>query len=288
MLIKVDKGEVKPVKWFHLVFLGVYMKKIAIGYCTLLIFLFAICSVAGAASNGILSGRWITKDMGPMTGAQVLLFNASNGPAPSSNKFLRIPDAGVAVDSEGKFSAEVPAGKYYLVMRKRINPDSAGPPDDGDPQYYARLKNGSPKTYLIKAGKTTDVGTITIAVPYSREKTVAIAGMTGIKGAVTDEQSQPVSGIRVFAYASPRMLGRPLFASDETGADGKYFLNVVGKGNYYLKARTHYGGGKPADGEFLGAYGKPGIPEAVDVETGKIREGIDFHIKRLIRKDSRQ
>lgn len=247
----------------------------------LIIVLTATICAASVGGEGSISGKWITKEQGPMTGAQVLLFNAASGPPPSSKKFLRIPDAGTAVDSEGKFSTKVPVGKYYLVMRKRVNPESAGPPENGDPQYYARLKNGQPKTFVVKSGKTTNVGTITTFEPFKREKTIAKEGMTGIEGTVTDDQGLPVVGIRVFAYSSPRVQGRPLYASDETGADGKYFLNVIQGGSYYLNVRTHYGGGKPADGEFMG---DEKAPDAVVVEKGKIKTGIDIKVTRLIRK----
>lgn len=254
-------------------------------FCVLMLsVLLATACYAAGSEKGVISGRWITKEMGPMTGAQVLLFNAASGPAPSSDKHLRIPDAGTAVDGEGKFSAEITAGKYYLVMRKRVNPESAGPPENGDPQYYARLKNGQPKTFVVKSGKTTNIGTITKFEPFKREKTIAKKGMTGIEGAVTDEQGLPVVGIRVFAYSSPRVQGRPLYASDETGADGKYFLNVIHGGSYYLNVRTHYGGGKPADGEFMGGFGDDKVPDAVVVEKGKIKKGIDIKVTRLSRK----
>lgn len=257
------------------------MKKFTVGFCVVVMLLYSASCIAGAALNGRITGRWITRAHGPMTGGQVLLFNAAAGPPPASNKFLRIPDAGVAIDGEGKFSAEVPAGRYYLVMRKRVDPTSAGPPQEGDPQFYARLKNGKPRAYTVKAGKTTDVGTITKAVPYRKEKQVEMDGLTGIEGTVTDDRGLPVAGVRVFAYGTPEVQGRPLYASDLTGADGKYFLNVTQKGTYYLKVRTHYGGGMPENGEFMGVYGELDSPVAVAVEDGKIRKGTDIQGTKL-------
>ncbi|HEY3307592.1 MAG TPA: carboxypeptidase-like regulatory domain-containing protein [Desulfuromonadaceae bacterium] len=257
------------------------MKKTSVVYCAIIVLFLAITNGAGAAPSGVLSGKWITKENGPMTGGQVLLFNVATGPAPASNKFLRIPDAGAAIDSEGKFSAGVPAGKYYLVMRKRLDPTSAGPPQEGDPQYYARLENGKPRAYTVKNGKTTDIGTVTVAEPFRREPLVTTNGLTGIEGTVTDDQGQPVAKVRAFAYSSPEMKGRPLYASAETGADGKYFLNVTKKGTYYLKVRTHYGGGKPEDGEFMGIYGKHGSPDTVTVESGKIRKEMDIQVTKM-------
>lgn len=246
-----------------------------------LLFCTAVFCFAAEGERGTLSGKWITKEMGPMTGAQVLLFNAASGPPPSSKKFLRIPDAGTAVDSEGKFSTEIPAGKYYLVMRKRANPASAGPPENGDPQYYARLKNGDPKTFTVKPGKKTNIGTITEATPFKREKTAARAGMTGIEGTVTDDQGKPLAGLRVFVYQSAGMLGMPRYASDQTGEDGRYFLSLTAGGTYFLKARTHYGGGRPDEGEYMGSYGKAGEPGSVVVEKGQIVKGIDIRTTRF-------
>ncbi len=249
----------------------------------LFFFCTAVCAF-GADSQGTLSGKWITKAHGPMTGGQVLLFNAAKGPAPASNRFLRLPDAGVQIDDTGKFLVELPPGKYYLVMRKRANQDGAGPPVEGDPQYYARLKNGDPKTFTVKVGKKTNIGTITEAVPFRREKAVVKNGMTGIEGTVMDEQGKPVAGVRVFVYESAGMLGMPRYASDQTGGDGRYFLNLTAGGTYFLKIRTHYGGGKPAEGEFMGSYGKSGEPDSVVVETGKIIKGVDIQATRFTSK----
>ncbi|RNC69402.1 MAG: carboxypeptidase regulatory-like domain-containing protein [Desulfuromonadales bacterium] len=230
--------------------------------------------------TGTITGRWITKKYGPMTGGQVLLFNTATGPPPASHKYLRLPDNGTAVDHDGKFSLEVPAGRYYLVMRKRTDPTSAGPPREGDPQFYARLKDGTPREYVVKAGKTTNIGTIKEATPYRREKAVLNDGAAGIEGTVTDEQGQPVAGIRVLAFESAEMKGMPRYASTETGPDGKYVLVVTGKGGgYYLKARTRYGGGKPEEGELIGSYGPSGEPVPVVVEKGKAGRGIDIQVK---------
>ena len=256
------------------------IKKSFICYLLLLIS-FTSISLAAEAKQGTLSGKWITKEHGPMTDGQVLLFNTAKGPAPASSKFLRLPDVGVQIDSAGAFSTDLPPGKYYLVMRKRSNPNSAGPPEEGDLQFYARLKNGNPKIFTIKAGKTTNIGTITVAAPFRKEKNVAKDGMSGIEGTITDEQGKPVAGARVFVYESEGMLGMPRYASDKTGENGKYSLGLSSHGTYFLKARTHYGGGKPADGELMGSLEKSGGSSALVVEKGKISRGVDITVKRF-------
>lgn len=250
-------------------------------FCLLLMLFSTLTCFAAEPKPGTITGKWITKAHGPMTGGQVLLFNTAKGPAPASSKFLRLPDAGVQIDEKGVFVAELPPGRYYLVMRKRANQDSAGPPEEGDPQYYARLKNGDPKTFTVKPGKKTNIGTITEATPFKREKTAARAGMTGIEGTVTDDQGKPLAGLRVFVYQSAGMLGMPRYASDQTGEDGRYFLSLTAGGTYFLKARTHYGGGRPDEGEYMGSYGKAGEPGSVVVEKGQIVKGIDIRTTRF-------
>ncbi|ABB30833.2 hypothetical protein Gmet_0590 [Geobacter metallireducens GS-15] len=259
------------------------MKNKMIGFF-LMVFFCSIQAVFAADDTGTITGKWITKEYGPMTDAQVLLFNVAKGPPPAGHKYLRTPDMGTPVDQEGGFRVQAPAGRYYLVMLKRVDPNSAGPPREGDPQYYARDKKGKPKEFVVKAGKTTNIGTITEAVPYRKGVAAVKDGTTGIEGTVTDKQGQPVAGIRVFAYEAAEMQGMPRYASNETGADGKYVLVLTGKGTYFLKARTHYGGGKPAEGEFLGAYGSG----PVVVDGGQLRQGIDIQVTRFSTQQRKQ
>lgn len=251
---------------------------------SMFLLLFAITICFAEDGKGKISGEWITKEHGPMTGGQVLLFNAENRSAPGkdSNSVLRPPDFGVKINENGKFSAEVPAGNYYLIMRKRVNPERAGQTEEGDPWYYARNKNGSPIIFTINPGKETSIGTITEMAPFKKEKLISREGLTGIEGTVSDEQGQPVAGVRVFAYDSPGMQGRPLFASDKTDEKGKYFINTDLKGTFYLKVRTHLGGGRPISGEFMGTYVKPGTQDSVVVEKGKIRKEIDIVVSKFV------
>lgn len=260
------------------------MKKSVIsGFVVMSLCLAVLCFAE--TGEGVFKGTWKTLAHGPMIGGQVFLFNAATGPPPSSSKYLRLPNAGTSVDNEGKFSIKVPAGEYYLVMRKRMNPGVVGPPQEGDLQYYARHKNGNAIAYKVTTGQSWDVGTVTLAEPFKKKIVVDMDGLTGITGTVADEQGQPVTGVRVFAYDSPKMQGKPLYASAETGADGKYFLNVLKRGAYYLKSRTHYGGGKPVDGEFMGSYGKPGTPGTVEVEADKVMKGIDIQVTKFVDKN---
>lgn len=253
-------------------------------FCLFLFLATATVCSAEVAEKGILSGKWITKNNSPMTGAQVLLFNTAFGPPPASEKYLRVPDATSSIDNDGKFSVQVLAGSYYLVMRKRAEEGTVGPPIDGDLQYYSRDKNGRARLFVVNAGNETNIGTISEATVFKKQQTKYEAGMTAIEGTVTDEDGKPVEGVRVFVYTSPKMSGRPQYASEGTGNDGKYVINVNDKGTYYLKVRSHYGGGKPASGELMGGYGKSPSPAVAEVEKGDIKTGVDIIIKRFTAK----
>lgn len=256
------------------------VKKSVLYGLLLVLFVTTVC-FAAEGKQGVIAGKWITKSNGPLTDAQVLLFNAAVGPPPARDKYLRVPDVITTIDSDGKFSVPVAAGKYYLVMRKRMGEGTVGPPREGDLQFYSRDKKGAARFFTVKAGGVTNIGTISEATAFRKKQVKYEKGMTAIEGTVTDEEGLPIEGVRVFAYLSPEMKGKPQYASEGTGKDGKYFINLSGKGAYYLKARTHYGGGKPADGEFMGGYGKPTAPVITKVENGELKQGVDIKTQRF-------
>lgn len=238
---------------------------------------------AGAFSEevkrGHIAGKWITKEYGAMAGGLVLLFNAETGPPPLYEGQFRVPDAMYDIGPKGEFDAEVNAGAYYLVLRK-VAGGRPGPPKDGEPHFFSLDKKGQPRRFTIRPGKTIDLGTIAEVIPFKRA-VKSLAGSTFIEGTVYDDEGVPVEGAGVLAFLSPEMLGRPLYVSDSTGKDGKYVLRVNEGGTYYLKIRSHYGGGRPEAGEIMGGYGEQNDPAVVKVETGKVTKGIDISGKRF-------
>lgn len=253
------------------------IKKRVFFYLILFLFATAVC-FAEEVQKGKLSGKWITKKYGAMAGGLVLLFNTAKGAPPTNEGPLRAPDTTFEIDSGGGFSTEVSAGTYYLVTRKGTS--MVGPPKDGDLYFFSVDKKGRPKTYTVKPGGMIDVGTIKEAFPYKRE-VKSQAGSTTIEGVIYDDQGVAVEGAIVLAYSSPEMAGNPLYVSDSTGKDGKYVLRVNEGGNYYLKIRSHYGGGKPEAGEIMGGYGEQNAPAVVRAEKGKAIKGIDIKGKRF-------
>src|ERR1039457_3337764 len=116
------------------------MKKVRFFMVLLFSLTRAVTVSAEEVKTGHLAGKWITKQNGPMVKGLVYLFNAEYGPPPSPDKYWRIPDEIADVDTNGQFSAEVLAGRYYLGMVKRISGKGIGPPADGDFFFFATEK----------------------------------------------------------------------------------------------------------------------------------------------------
>lgn len=241
------------------------------------------------ASKGKITGKFILEDGTSLSGGLVFFFNDAAGPPPSRDRYWRVSDYSAPLDNEGRFSLELPAGKYYLGAIKRISgKKDIGPPEEGDFFFGAEDEKGLPKAYYVKDSEQTNLGTLTGAVPFKRANVKYRDGITAIEGTVLDTEGHPVNGALVFAYTAPSMTGKPLFASERTGSDGKYILRVHAGGTYYLKSRDKYKAGTPSTGDLAGSYGyeafqaavkKPGV--GIDVKTGEIIKGIDIRTTRF-------
>ncbi len=222
----------------------------------------------------------------PLSGGMAYFFNAA-GPPPSRDRYWRVPDKTAPIDADGKFSVELPVGRYFMGAVKRVSgKKDMGPPHDGDLFYGAQERNGRPREFQIKKDGVLDIGTIAQAVPFKR-KTKGVKDITAIEGRICGQDGKPVKGAIVFAYTVSSMTGRPVFVSDKTGPDGKYILRVYEGGVYYLRARNQYGGGKPKGGSLIGSYGysdlnamkKKGI--GIAVKTGQVVSPRDIKVLKV-------
>ncbi len=251
-------------------------------FLTVFFFLIAaICASAQEVGKGKMVGRLLIEDGRPMSGGAVFFFNDATGPPPSQEKYWRVPDVVAAIGDGGRFSVELPAGRYYMgAMKRNSQEKNFGPPGEGDYFLKGQDPGNKPKTYIVKRGETTDIGTIAEGKPFKRTVVKYSGGITAIKGVVRDAEGKPVEGVAVFGYKKSITREKPLFASDRTGADGKYTLRVSEGGKYYLKVRDVYGGGPPKNGEIIGNYWQ-GVPVEASAETGEITEGIDISVTRF-------
>lgn len=245
-----------------------------------------ICGKALAANNaqdvppevrkGTVTGRVVLKDGKPLAWGQIMFFDYQTGPPPVPSKYERTPDISKTLDAEGRFKVEVPEGRYYIGVIKRLSEDRLGPPQEGDYIFRSLDDNGRPKEYVIQANKVHDVGTFSgvfqITEKEMRERRVT----TALKGRVINQEWQPVADAVVIAFTDPYIGKKPLFASDKSDKDGKYVLPLT-EGTYYLRVRNSFAAGPPEPGQIVGYYGE-GTPVPVSVKDCEIIEGIDFQV----------
>jgi hypothetical protein len=238
--------------------------------------------MAREIKTGFVTGQFMIRDNGPLANGQAFFFNDATGPAPSETKYWRVPDHVAALDGNGRFSVELPSGKYYIGGIKRLSgKQHIGPPEEGDLFLGSRGSEGKPiPAYVVKTGERTDVGILSGASPFRRAAVQYGPGITAIDGMVLYPDGRPAEGALVFGYLSPTMVGKPTFVSERTGKDGMYILRVNTGGRYYLKVRDLYGGGPPAAGAIMGSYGQE-KPTEVTVKTGERTSGIMIKVIRF-------
>jgi hypothetical protein len=220
-----------------------------------------------------------------MKNALAMFYLKQNGPAPLPERYWRVPDAMVAVSSNGMFTAELEPGEYYVgVVGRQSSKIVPGPPMDGDFLILVKDKNGNPKIISLDVGETIKVGTQKGSVFKTRDRNKI--NITDVEGRITRLDGTPVSGAYVFAFHSPERGTRPIFVSDKSGKNGSYVLRVDGDGPYYLKVRESYGGGKPNTGELMGTFGgDEQLP--IVTKTGSTLKGIDIIVQPVERPGGR-
>ncbi len=256
------------------------MKKIFFAGSSLFLILFFHIVSGQEIKTGTITGQLMTKGGVPLSGGQAFFFNDASGPPPSAEKYWRIPDYVTHIDDQGKFSLDLPEGTYYLGAIKRVSNEKIGPPKEGDYFFASTDDKGLPKSYAVKNGRKSDIGTIAAAVPFQKSASKPGVEITSVEGTILDTTGTPVEGALVFAYTARTMVGKPLFASERTGKDGHYSLRVHGNGKYYLRVRSVYGGGPPAIGDIIGIYGEK-EPIAVSTRKGEKVQGINILVKRF-------
>jgi hypothetical protein len=235
-----------------------------------------------AEKTGAIKGRFVLKGGGPLEGVRVMFYEAAVGPPPSPEYYDRSPDFTVETDSEGRFSAELQTGKYYMAAIKHLSGGRMGHPRDNDYLYRNLDEAGRQKEYLIKGGETIDLGALeavlmTANIFKGRLSNRSIT--TSIEGTVTNANGIPVEGAVVIAFFKIvlKERGKPVFLSDQTDKAGHYVLRVL-PGAYYLKARSSSASGPPKKGEIIGFYGME-EPGQVTVGEGEKKKGIDLIVK---------
>jgi len=234
--------------------------------------LFVSTAASAEEPRGTLRGLLDT----PGRQGLVAFFDEAAGPPPRPERYFRVPDFTVASDREGRFTASLPPGRYFVaaIVRKGGDPIRLGPPLEGDRDYQLVGQDDTLTIVTVTPGATHDLGTLTHSFLYGRP---LVEGATLIEGRVIGPDGNPVAGVHVVAYRAPRFNGRPHFSSYVTGADGRYELRVHPGGAFFLRARSRWEGGAPEVGEKIGVLGGA-APETVRVQTGHTSSGRDIRV----------
>jgi hypothetical protein len=201
-----------------------------------------------AEANTGVKGR-IVHDNQPVANAFVYVYSEKSAG-------LIGPSYGEAVRSasDGTFTIPLPAGNFYLAARKRADGARSGDVAVGD-LNASWQKN--PVT--LNHGETIDLGDfhVSIVKEESRKERLQQGKFaltdTTLHGRMVDQDGKAVRGVYAFAYLDSRMVGKPVYISAATGADGRFELRLGDGGTYYIGARSTFGG--PLEpGEWVGTY----------------------------------
>jgi len=177
----------------------------------------------------------------------------------------------------GGFRLPLREGTFRIVAR-----DKGGENETGAMSGAGKTGGDEGIRVSLSAGTATDVGRIALRAPEEakRRRRAAAGGQdeaaAEIRGTVARDDGSPAPGVRVMAYADPRMIGRPFAVSGPTGGDGAFLLRLPKPGKFYLGARSEPGG-PVSPGEWIGSY--DGAPDhGVSVRNGERRGEIRIRV----------
>lgn len=200
------------------------------------------------------------------------------GPPPDPRRYIVIPLSFSPLQPDGSFRLSAPPGRYYVGAVVRSNPASnVGPPRAGDRVFISPDAAGKSQIVEIREGKNLDLGLQDGGWTYE--------GFTGspgpaIAGKIATRDGKPVPNLLVFAFDDPELSGTPVAVSERTQRNGEFLLRLPRPGTVYLRLMENYGGGRPAQGGYMGIYGD-GAPRALKVEGEETVRGITIEALRV-------
>ena len=167
---------------------------------------------------------------------------------------------------DGTYRMDLPAGKYYLAVKKRQAGPDEGPLAPGD---YFSFQGSNPIT--VVTGRYTHVGFALVKLAQSVSYEDGTDPGTGsIAGKVT-YGGEALQGANVVLYLDGKADFRGLGYSTAppTSKEGSFRVDFLPESDYYLIARKRATGkaaGPLTDGDYFGYY----VANPVAVKAGKI------------------
>lgn len=252
------------------------MKKIC---AFILVIIIVLSAVISFGAEGFMTGMFEVKAGKPMSGGLMLVYSPSTGPAPSIDKYWRVPDHYQYLKDDGSIRTDIPEGIYYFgAILRQSGASRIGPPEDGDFFLISLDESGAPKRHHVIKGEHLDLGTLGGARQIKTH--FVVAARTVIEGNIQGADGKPVEGAMVFAFLTPKVTGKPLFASERSSKEGKFVLSLPEGGIYYIKVRDDFGGGPPQRGKLVDRDKDEPLLE-VSVETGKTAQAGVMKVKKF-------
>ncbi|MDW7774176.1 MAG: hypothetical protein SCH71_14925 [Desulfobulbaceae bacterium] len=201
-----------------------------------------------------ISGRILIDGKEPMPGGIAAFFNARSHYPPKFGSVRRIPDHVTSVDQQGKFTAELPAGRYYLGVISRNDEKKTGPPRSDEKGFAAVDEEMNRRVFEI-TGSAENFGDIKVATPKSAWK---FTDYFTIRGTLISKNGQPFEdGAWILIKQNPASRRPHLISEKIAGNNGEFELQLPAGQPYYLIARDELGMGRPQPGRHVGAYTGP-------------------------------
>ncbi|MEN8265041.1 MAG: NosD domain-containing protein [Nitrospirota bacterium] len=256
-------------------------------------------ATAGGGPSAKLSGI-VTFRGKPVTGAHVSIYS------PSAPAFRGMGFLTNTTDESGLFRMKPEPGTYVVIARKRMDFGGIRPLKSGDlfcyPSANPVMIRQSGGTFIeipcypkndLKAFLDEEIYPAVLvkksgedSIRFRENRIEKTGGTLLIKGRVTDLHGNPMKNLYVKAYkGKPSKMFKMLYlrtmpefmgVSDE---DGRFMIDAVEKGTYYIVARELMGEA-PAKGEYYGLY-EENADHAVVMDTDSV-DGINIVVSRVM------
>ncbi|MCM2263690.1 MAG: hypothetical protein NDI73_00700 [Desulfuromonadales bacterium] len=206
------------------------------------------------------------------------LWPAGEGKAPDPRRAIRPPAVSRALASDGCFSLQAAPGEYFVGAIVRLTEGGwQGPPRPGDMIFLSPDTTDKNVVVTIRSDETVDIGCHPSGWTYSGFASTG-AALT-ISGQLTGIDGKPRQGLLVFAFADIEMSKEPVAVSEPSDSIGRYLLRLPEPATVYLRAREHFGRRSPADGGYMGMYGKDApIPVTVGADGDKQDRNLTIYL----------
>ncbi len=200
---------------------------------------------------GRISGTVVDDSNRIISPGFVALFKSDKYEPHDYGSTRRSPEMIAFLRDDGKFSAPVAPGNYYLGVIPRRLGQRPGPPKKGEKRLSAFTPDGKYRIFHIRKGESVDVGRVTVKAPGGFRE---LSRFFVVVGRVLDDKGVGIDGALVMAkknYDDPR----PQFISDPA-VKGSYKLKLP-PGKYYFIARKSLTmAGRPDPGSPMGVLGQ--------------------------------